>query len=105
MENDELKHTPGEMDVRTALAALATEVIKLDQRTVELAEANAMQTRTSEALTNALERIMANHTIAFRRIQGLLVGLGADFEGEELRELRSLFNLEPPEGQDSDKTN
>lgn len=94
MENNE----PKTINVDDALQALAVEVVKLNRRTVELAEANAMQTKTAEAMTKAMERILQHHQIACRRITQLFVSLGADFEGAELTELRSLFNLEPPDG-------
>ena len=87
-----------EINVPKALAALAHEVVKLDQRTVELAEANKAHTATIEAMVNAQERIMKQHSIAFRRIAELLVSLGVDIQGPEISELRRLFDL-PSKGQ------
>jgi hypothetical protein len=94
----ELENKPAEIDLPTALSALAHEVVKLNARTDELKEADADQLRTMTATANALERILQHHQIACRRICQLFVTLGADFDGAELTELRSLFNLEPPEG-------
>ncbi len=105
MENNEPKNQPAEIDVPTALSSLAREVVRLDARTLELKAAKEEQWETLTTMTATLERIMANHTIAFRRIHGLLVGLGADFAGEELKELRSMFNLETPEGDKGPKQN
>ena len=96
MENKEPKNQPAEIDVPTALSALAQEVVKLDRRTVELAEANSVQTQIITALVDAQERIMANHGRAFGRIAELLAGLGCDVQGPELIELRKLFDMPSP---------
>jgi len=88
-----------EIDVPKSLAALAQEVVKLDARTHELAEANRLQTETITALVDAQERIMANHGRAFARIAELLALLGCDIQGPALIELRKLFEMpSPPEG-------
>lgn len=86
-----------EIDVPEALGALAHEIMKLDRRTVELAESHKALTDSLEATADALTRIMAHHTIAFRRISELMVSLGADIQGPELAELRRLFDLRSPE--------
>jgi hypothetical protein len=76
------------------------EIVKLQVDMIELSEAHKVHTRTLEAMVNTQERIMAQQTIAFRRITRLLVGLGADFEGSDIAELDEMFGLglKPPDG-------
>ena len=90
-----------QITVPEALGALATEVVKLDQRTIELAAANQATMATLTAMTATLETIMEQHGIAFRKISELFIGLGCDIQGAELAELRRLFNLPSEPGEHS----